>query len=132
MTAITKAQKRGQETTRNNLEQLVSREERSVTYSRAQGSERSGIISGDCRYAITQLSNYKCLSSGEGMPYEMTDGKESQSEMQAHGIETRGRKGPVNESVKYYVKGMASNVARVGRSGHPHTVLVERTLPPTF
>lgn len=66
------------------------------------------------------------------MPYEMTDGKETQSEMQAHGIETRGRKGTVNESVKNYVKGMASNVARVGRSGHPHTVLVERTLPSTF
>lgn len=104
MTAITTAQERGQETTWNNLKRLVSQEERNVTYSRARGSERSGIISGDCRYSITQLSNYKRLSSGKGMPYEMTDGKESQSEMQAHGIETRGRKGTEHESVKNYVK----------------------------
>lgn len=35
---------------------------------------------------------------------KMTDGKESQSEMQAHGIEMRGRKDTKNESVKNGVK----------------------------
>lgn len=92
VTAVTKAEGGGQGTTWDNLKYLVSWEERSMTYSRARGSGWSGIINRGWRYCITQLSNYHCPGSGEGIPYKVTDGEESQREIQAHGVETRGRR----------------------------------------